>query len=156
VVVVRPFNTYGPRQSARAVIPTIITQAVSRDRLRLGSLTPTRDFNYVADTVAGFLAAAAAEGAVGEVFNLGTGKDISIGELAGRILKLIGRQVPVETADERLRPAASEVMRLVADAGRARRLLGWAPAIGLDEGLSRTIAYIRDHLDDYTPDAYVV
>ena len=157
VVTVRPFNTYGPRQSARAVIPTIIMQALNgKPRIELGSLTPTRDFNYVGDTVAGFMAAADAEGVEGGTFNLGTGKEISIGDLAERIVRLVGCNAEIVTAERRTRPSASEVMRLVCNADRARQRLGWQLKTDLDTGLTQTIDYIRQHLSDYTPDIYVV
>ena len=157
VVTVRPFNTYGPRQSARAVIPTIIMQTLAgMRRIELGNLSPTRDFNYVADTVAGFLAAAVTEGVEGETFNLGTGKEISIGDLAERIVALAGSNAEIVSTDPRKRPDASEVQRLVCNADRARRHLGWQPRTDLFTGLANTIEYIREHLDDYTPDVYVV
>jgi dTDP-glucose 4,6-dehydratase len=155
-VTVRPFNTYGPRQSARAVIPTIITQALSGDCIQLGSLETRRDFTYVADTVGGFLRAAVAPDVAGEEINLGTGHDIAIGELAQRIIALVGRPVEIATAEERLRPEKSEVMRLLSDNARARRLLGWSPAWSLDEGLAATVEWIRDHLDFYRIGRYEV
>src|SRR5262245_22157740 len=127
VVTVRPFNTYGPRQSARAVIPTIITQALGGSAIRLGNLSPTRDFTYVRDTVDGFVRAADAAGVAGRTFNLGTGQDISIGDLARTIQSLLGTDLPVLTDDVRERPAASEVDRLCADASAERQGLGWRP-----------------------------
>ncbi len=148
-VTVRPFNTYGPRQSARAVIPTIITQALTADCIRLGNLDARRDFTYVRDTVSGFLRAADAPGVVGEELNLGTGADISIGELAERIIAITGRPVEIAADNQRLRPEKSEVMRLLSDNGLARRALGWEPVYSLDEGLRETIAWIGDHLDFY-------
>lgn len=149
VAVIRPFNTYGPRQSARAVIPTVIAQiARGRRRLRLGALHPTRDFNYVADTVAGFLAVMNAPAAVGEVLNIGTGLETSIGDLVSRIAHLMGAEVEIETDHRRLRPEASEVDRLCADAAKARRLTGWEPRYGgregLERGLAETIAWFTD------------
>ena len=151
VVTVRPFNTYGPHQSARAVIPTIITQALTQDVIRLGSLEPRRDFTYVTDTVRGFLLAAQAEspGVLGEVFNLGTGTDVSIGTLVEMIRDLVGRDLPVETDTQRIRPAKSEVGRLISDNSRAREILGWRPTFSLDQGLQETIAWIRDNLGHY-------
>jgi NAD dependent epimerase/dehydratase len=155
-VVVRPFNTYGPRQSARAVLPTIISQALSRDRIELGSLEPTRDLLFVADTVAGMMAAGNADGVEGEVINLGTGSEIAIGELAKRVLALLELELPVVSTDERLRPPDSEVERLVADPRKAERLLGWKAEVGLDEGIERTIEWIRGSLAAYKPDVYNV
>lgn len=154
VVTVRPFNTYGPRQSARAVIPTIITQALTCDQISLGNLSTTRDFTYVTDTVNGFLCAAEAGDVEGQVFNLGTGEEISVGDLAGRIIRMVDR--PVETAldAQRLRPQASEVMQLLSNNARAGKRLGWRPAVSLDDGLQRTIAWIREHLDLYQVGKY--
>lgn len=148
-VTVRPFNTYGPRQSARAVIPTIITQALTGDCIRLGNLDARRDFTYVRDTVSGFLLAAGAHDVLGQEVNLGTGADIAVGELAEQIVRLVGRPVTIAVESERLRPEKSEVMRLLSDNGLARRALGWEPVYSLDEGLRETIAWIADHLDFY-------
>jgi dTDP-glucose 4,6-dehydratase len=155
-VIVRPFNTYGPRQSARAIIPTIISQALAGDTLRLGSLAPTRDFNYVGDTVSGFLDIAASGTATAEVFNLGTGQEISIGDLVELSGRILGRQLHVEEDPQRVRPAASEVERLIADASKAHKRCGWEPHITLEVGLRRTIAWIADHRDVYRPAAYGV
>jgi dTDP-glucose 4,6-dehydratase len=156
VVVARPFNTYGPRQSARAVIPTVITQALTRDRIELGSTSPTRDFLFVEDTARGLLRCAEADGVMGEVINLGTGVEISIRDLVRRVLELTQRDLPVIETDERLRPRNSEVERLVADASKARELLGWAPEIGFDEGLRRTLEWMTGAIDRYRPAAYAV
>ena len=156
VVIVRPFNTYGPRQSGRAVIPTIIAQALSRDVIELGATDPTRDFLFVEDTAAGMMRSGEAEGVEGEVINLGTGTEISVGEVAGRILRQLGKEVPLELDQARLRPADSEVERLVADTRKAQRLLGWQPAVELDEGLRRTIAWLTDSLAAYKPSVYNV
>ncbi len=153
---VRPFNTYGPRQSARAVIPTIFTQALTRSEVKLGSLTPTRDLNFVTDTVAGMMLAGERPEAVGRTVNLGTGKEISIRDLARRCIAITGRDVSLAADDARLRPAASEVERLCADASLARELLGWAPAVTLDEGLAKVCAYVRDNLGRYRPEEYSV
>lgn len=155
-VTVRPFNTYGPRQSARAVIPTIITQALTGDCIRLGSLDTRRDFTYVRDTVSGFLRAAAAPDVEGQEINLGTGADIAIGELAEKIIAMAGRPVEIVTEAERLRPEKSEVMRLLSDNGLARRALGWEPAWSLDDGLRETVAWIGEHLDFYRVGRYEV
>ena len=153
-VTVRPFNTFGPRQSARAVIPTIITQALVKDEIKLGNLTTTRDFTFVSDTVNGFLCAAQAQGVEGEVFNLGTGEDISIGDLAARIINRVGRDVRITEDRQRLRPEASEVMRLLSDNSLAVRRLGWRPLVNLNQGLDRTIEWVRAHLDRYRIGAY--
>jgi NAD dependent epimerase/dehydratase len=154
VVTIRPFNTYGPRQSGRAVIPTIITQTLTQDRVRLGNLSPTRDLNFVLDTVAGFIDAAEHPEALGQVINLGTGREISIGDLAQTIFTLLGKEVPIEPEDQRTRPEASEVDRLCADITRARQVLGWEPRYSLEEGLSLTIAWIKDNLESYRPEIY--
>jgi NAD dependent epimerase/dehydratase len=156
VVIARPFNTYGPRQSARAVIPTIITQALARDVIELGATSPTRDFLYVEDTVTGIARCAEAEGVDGEVINLGTGTEASIAEVAARVLRMLDREVPVELDEERLRPADSEVERLVADTTKARELLGWEPSVDLDEGLRRTIEWLTRSLDAYKTSIYNV
>jgi NAD dependent epimerase/dehydratase len=156
VVVVRPFNTYGPRQSARAVIPTIVTQALSRDVIDLGATDTTRDFLYVGDNVDGVLKAAAADHVVGEVINIGTGIEVSIGEVAERVLRLLGRDLPVIRDEQRLRPPDSEVERLVADTRKASRLLAWQPAVDLDDGLQRTIEWMTEWIDSYKPSIYNV
>jgi dTDP-glucose 4,6-dehydratase len=149
VVTVRPFNPYGPQQSARAVIPPIITQALSQDTIHLGSLDTRRDFTHVADTVDAFLCAAKAEEALGQVFNLGVGQDITIGDLATEIINQIGRPVSIVTEKERLRPVKSEVRRLLSDNSRAADYLGWQPKVSLAEGLGQTIGWIQAHLDHY-------
>jgi dTDP-glucose 4,6-dehydratase len=145
VVTVRPFNTYGPRQSGRAVIPTIVGQALYGDRIVLGSLTPTRDFNYVTDTVAGFLSLAQSDDAIGRVLNIGSGTEISIGDIATRIVKLVGRDLSISSAEQRMRPEKSEVVQLVCDSSAARRLVGWEPKVSLDEGLMRVVEFIRSN-----------
>ena len=163
VVVLRPFNTYGPRQSARAVIPTIITQiAAGAQRIRLGATRPTRDFNYVDDTVGAFVAAATADAAVGEVINTGSDHEISIGDTAKLIAELMDREIEVVTDKQRLRPESSEVERLWADNSRARELLGWTPAMagrdGLRSGLQATTDWFTNpaNLESYRPQNYVV
>ena len=156
VVIVRPFNTFGPRQSARAVIPTIVTQALKESAITLGNLEPTRDLNYVADTVDGFIKAATAPDAVGEVINLGTGREVSIGALAEIILNMMGKRLPVLNAEERVRPAGSEVDRLCADNSKAKELLGWEPKYTLEEGLNRTIEWLRENNEQYRTDVYAV
>jgi dTDP-glucose 4,6-dehydratase len=154
VVTVRPFNTFGPRQTGRAVIPTIIAQALSQNTICLGNLDTTRDFTYVSDTVKGFLCAAEANGVDGSVFNLGTGQDISIGEVAEQIIRKVGRPVEIVVDPSRLRPDKSEVLRLISDNQRARDVLGWSPQVSLNEGLDRTIDWIRENLDRYQPGTY--
>jgi dTDP-glucose 4,6-dehydratase len=154
VTVVRPFNTYGPRQSARAVIPTIITQTLAADAIRLGNLDPVRDLVFVADTVAGFLALADAPATIGKVTNLASGTGVSVGELVERIAAIVGRNVPVVLSEERRRPAASEVQRLIGSAQQAQVLAGWEPRTSLDEGLRHTAAWLRanwrsEHLGEY-------
>ncbi len=156
VVTVRPFNTFGPRQSARAVIPTIITQLLAGQPVRLGNLHPTRDLNYVANTVDGFLAAAQADQAIGRTINLGSGREISIGDLARLIARLMGKDLGLTQDPARLRPVGSEVERLLADASLAAELLDWRPRVDLEEGLTRTIAWLGQHLDRYRPGVYVV
>jgi NAD dependent epimerase/dehydratase len=154
VVTVRPFNTYGPRQSARAVIPTIITQALNQDVIHLGSLGTRRDFTYVSDTVNGFIKAGLAEGVEGQVFNLGTGTEVTIGELADKVIQMVGRPVQIESDTNRLRPEKSEVMRLLSDNSLAQQKLDWRPEVDLDEGLRRTVAWIQEHLQHYRVGVY--
>ncbi|WP_018702963.1 NAD-dependent 4,6-dehydratase LegB [Anaeromusa acidaminophila] len=149
VAIIRPFNTYGPRQSARAVIPTVITQiAAGKQRIRLGALAPTRDFNYVKDTVAGFIAVAKSPAAVGEVINIGSNYEISIGDTVKLIAETMGREIEIETEEIRLRPEKSEVERLWADNQKAKRLLDWEPSYGGKDGFARglteTIAWFSN------------
>lgn len=145
VVIARPFNTYGPRQSARAVIPTIITQLLDGVReLKLGALEPTRDLNYVTDTCAGFIALAECDDAVGREVNIGSGREISVGDLAGLLISMIEPEATIITDDQRLRPGKSEVERLLCDNALIRSLTGWAPAVTLEEGLARTVDWFRD------------
>jgi NAD dependent epimerase/dehydratase len=155
VTTLRPFNTFGPRQSMRAFIPTIISQALKRDEIRLGSLAPERDMTFVSDTVAGFMAAAATLGIEGETINLGTGQTYSVGWFARRILGLMGIEKPIVQEDERLRPPLSEVMKLVSDNRRARDVMGWSPAVSLDDGLRGAIEFVRTHPLFYRTDRYV-
>jgi NAD dependent epimerase/dehydratase len=154
VATIRPFNAYGPRQSARAIIPTIISQALGGDIIRLGSLTPRRDLTFVADTVEGFIQVAARPEAVGQVINVGSGKAIAMGELARIIVDLIGGDKQIVSDEARIRPEASEVMELRCDASRAQQLLGWQPRVSLKEGLAQTIAYVRENLGRYKPELY--
>lgn len=145
VAIVRPFNTFGPRQSSRAVIPTIITQVLRGGPVRLGAVSPTRDLCYVGDTAEGVIRMCEVPEAVGEVINVGTGSEISIGALAERIFKIVGREPDIVTDEKRLRPEKSEVMRLIAGWDKAQRILGWAPRVSLDDGLARTVDWIRAH-----------
>lgn len=145
VVTVRPFNTFGPRQSCRAVVPTIIRQLLEGDRLRLGNTNPTRDLNYVDNTVDGFLLAAEADGSVGKTINLGSGREISIHDLASLVASSLGRKLVIQQEEQRQRPQASEVMRLLADNRAAATLLSWKPAVGLEEGIRRTIAWLKQN-----------
>ena len=161
VMIVRPFNTYGPRQSARAVIPTIITQIVSGSRcIKLGALHPTRDFSYVSDTVSGFLAALASERGPGEIVNLGSNFEISIGDTAGMIAEVMDVKIDIVGDVQRLRPDKSEVERLYACNDKARRVLSWTPSFGGREGLRRglkeTVAWFRnpEHLRLYKPEIF--
>lgn len=154
VVTVRPFNTYGPRQSPRAVIPTIITQALTQDVLHLGNLDARRDFTYVADTIDGLLHAAQTRGIEGETFNLGVGSEIRIGDLAAEILSLLDMQKEIKVTPIRLRPGKSEVQRLISDNSRARNRLGWMPRVSLRQGLSETIEWIAANLCLYRPERY--
>jgi len=154
VVTLRPFNTYGPRQSARAVIPTIITQALTGDVVHLGNLDACRDFTYVSDTVAGFLCAGQVPGIEGRTFNLGVGSKIRIGDLADIILGLVGRPVRIEVDTARLRPEKSEVRNLISDNRRARSELGWVPQVDLPTGLAQTTEWIAGHLSLYRPKQY--
>lgn len=156
VVTLRPFNTYGPRQSARAVIPTIISQAFSRDEIRLGSLDPVRDLNFVKDTVEAFIRAAETDGIEGEVINAGFGKGITIGDLAQKILSLIGMNKPVVQENQRLRPEKSEVLRLICDNSKAFERMGWQPKYTLEDGLAETIQFVREHIHLYKTNQYTV
>ena len=151
---VRPFNTYGPGLSTRAVIPTIITQALTSNQIHLGNLTTKRDFTYLDDTVNGFLKAASIARWDGRVYNLGTGDEVSIGEVAQQIFDYLNINPEIIIDQERLRPEKSEVLRLVSDNTKAKRELGWEPQFGLSEGLAATIEWIKDHLDRYLPDEY--
>ena len=156
VVTLRPFNTYGPRQSARAVIPTIVSQALAGKPIRLGNLKPTRDLNFVLDTVEGFCLAALSRDSEGETLNLGTGHEISIGDLARKICSLMGVEREIVEEETRIRPELSEVERLCADASRAREVLGWAPKHTLEEGLKQTIGWISERPGLYAVGTYAV
>lgn len=161
VCVVRPFNTYGPRQSARAIIPAVISQvAGGKRKIKVGSLHPTRDFNYVKDTVRGFIACAESEYSIGEVINIGSGYEISIGDTVQLIAEVMGVDIEIEAEQVRVRPAKSEVERLCADNSKAKRLLGWKPCYGgregLKRGLSETAGWFLDpeHMKRYKADIY--
>jgi NAD dependent epimerase/dehydratase len=155
VTVLRPFNTYGPFQSARAIVPTIIAQALAGGRLRLGSLHPRRDLTFVSDTAAGFVAAAGSEDAIGRTLQLGTGHDVSIGEIVELAGDVLGVELTVELDPERVRPPASEVERLVSRPRLAEELTGWTPTVPLREGLARTARWIEARPELYRVDEYV-
>jgi dTDP-glucose 4,6-dehydratase len=154
VVTVRPFNTFGPRQSARAVIPTILSQILTSGEVKLGSLTPTRDLNFVDNTVDGFVKAGLSPQAVGQTINLGSGREISIADLASLIAKIVGKEVPIIQDEQRLRPSKSEVERLLADNTLATELLSWSPNIFLETGLERTIDWFLTNTHLYQANKY--
>lgn len=156
VTVIRPFNTYGPRQSARAVIPTIISQLLTLSDIKLGNLSPKRDFLYVKDTIRGFLQAGTHENTVGLVVNLGTGTDVSIAETYATICGLMGKHPDLLTDNSRFRPEKSEVFQLVCNAQLAKNLSGWEPQFSFEQGLAETIAWISDHLHLFKPQEYQV
>jgi NAD dependent epimerase/dehydratase len=156
VVTIRPFNTYGPRQSARAVIPTIITQALTQSQVKLGSLHPTRDLNFVKDTIEAFVRASECPEAVGKVINVGSGKEISIEGLAKTILTLLNKDIPIKSDEQRIRPDDSEVERLCADSTKAKKILKWHPIYTLTQGLRETIEWIEQNLDHYQPSVYTL
>ncbi len=158
-VTLRPFNTYGPRQSARAIIPTIITQvAAGNEEIRLGSLQPTRDFTFVDDMTDGFVKALDCDRVLGEVINLGSGSEVSIGDLFSLITRVMDRQVKVALDPPRVRPEQSEVDRLLSDNRKAARMLDWKPLIDLEQGLARTVDWFNDpdNLAGYKPDQYLL
>ena len=155
VTIVRPFNTYGPRQSARAVIPTIITQLLSgKDEIRLGSLTPTRDFNYVKDTVQGFIEIAKSDKTIGEEINIATQQEISIGQLAEELIRQVNPRARIVCDGDRLRPEKSEVNRLLGSNEKIKRLTDWKPRYTLEQGLKETIDFFRNNLEKYKTDIY--
>jgi NAD dependent epimerase/dehydratase len=157
VAVVRPFNTYGPRQSTRAVIPTILTQLHGgATEIRLGATAPTRDFNYVDDTVSGFLAVAACDRAVGSVVNIGSGREVSIGDLVALLVRTTGSSAEVVVDPDRVRPAGSEVDRLLCDNTRAREWAGWTPEVSLEEGLRRTSDWVKENLHLLDTEGYAI
>lgn len=155
ITIVRPFNTYGPRQSARAVIPTIISQLLAgKKEIKLGSLTPTRDFNYVKDTVNAFIEIANSPNTIGEEINIATQQEISIKQLAEELIKQINPNAKIVTDDIRLRPEKSEVNRLLGSNEKIIRLTGWRPSYSFEDGLKETIEFIRSNLDKYKTDIY--
>lgn len=155
VTLVRPFNTFGPRQSARAVIPTIITQLLAgKEEIKLGSLTPTRDFNYVKDTANGFLEIALSDKTIGEVVNIATQKEISIGDLANELIRQINPKAKIVCDEQRLRPEKSEVNRLLGKNEKILRLTNWKPQYTFEEGIRETIEFIKNNMDSYKPDIY--
>lgn len=156
VVTVRPFNAYGPRQSMRAVIPTIINQAIYRDEIVLGNLDATRDFTFVQDTARAFIQAVTSDQAIGTTVNAGSGKEIRIEDLVLLVQQIIGKELPIRIANERLRPAKSEVDRLCSDSSKAFSIMGWKPQVHLRDGLEKTIEWIRAHPNSYRPDQYMV
>ena len=157
VTIIRPFNTYGPRQSARAVIPTIISQILAgKKQIKLGNLSPTRDLNYVKDIANGFITVGLHENTVGDVYNLGTGQEISIGDLAEKIIELTEKEVEIIEDTQRIRPEKSEVERLLSNAEKAKKTTGWKPKYMLEEGLKETIDWIKNNLHYYKVDIYNV
>lgn len=157
IATLRPFNTYGPRQSARAVIPTIISQILAgKNEIKLGSLTPTRDFNFVKDTAEAFIKVAESDRTIGEVINAGSNYEITIGDTVKKIIDIIGKDVKIICDEERIRPEKSEVNRLWADNTKIKELTDWAPRYSIDEGLAETVAWIRENMKHYKPDIYNV
>jgi len=154
VATIRPFNTFGPRQSLRAIIPTIISQALEGQKIRIGNMKPRRDFLYVKDTVRGFIQAGKCDEAVGRVVNLGTGQDISIEELVKIVLNLMGKKTEVETEERRIRPDKSEVMQLLSDTSLALKLFNWSPRYSLEAGLKETIEWYRENLSRFKVGSY--
>ena len=155
VATLRPFNTYGPRQSARAVLPSILSQLLAGCReLHLGDTGPVRDLNFVGDTVSAFIQLAECDAALGQVVHVGTGRGATVGELAELSMKIVGRSVPVVCDPKRVRPAKSEVRTLLCDAAKAKRLMDWQPRVSLEAGLEQTAGFIRDHLALYRPEEY--
>jgi NAD dependent epimerase/dehydratase len=156
VATIRPFNQYGPRQSTRAVIPTIITQALTQKTIKLGALSPTRDFVFVQDTVNAFVKIAESEKTAGEVINIGTGSEISIGNLAQKIIKITNSNADIICDDSRIRPSKSEVDRLLCNNEKAKKLLGWKPSFSLDQGLLKTIEWMKTYISNYEPEKYAI
>ena len=155
-VTIRPFNTFGPRQSLRAIIPTIITQCFQDQVISLGNIHPTRDFNFVANTVNGFMLAIKNPEAIGQTINLGSGSEINIGDLATLIAQMMGKSVSITEGEERKRPAGSEVDRLLASNDKARELLGWKPEVDLQNGLIQTIAWVKSNIGSIQRNGYII
>lgn len=157
IVTVRPFNTFGPRQSARAFIPTVIAQALAKDELMLGSLDPVRDMTFVKDTAEGFITVGLCDKAIGQTINLGVGKGDTIGDMVKTILKILGKEdMPIKQDPSRVRPAKSEVMRLISDNTIAREICRWQPKYSLEQGLEETVEWIKKNIDCYRLDVYTV
>lgn len=156
VTTIRPFNTFGPRQSTRAVIPTIITQALTSNSIKLGSLTPIRDLTYVADTVQGFIKFAESKKTIGKTVNTGSGREVTIGDLANIIIRQVNPDATIVCEQERIRPDKSEVMQLLCDNRSAKDLAGWEPQYSLEDGLSRTIDWMKEHISSYKAGIYTV
>jgi NAD dependent epimerase/dehydratase len=157
VATIRPFNTYGPRQSARAVIPTIISQALVKDNIHIGSLSPVRDMTFVKDTVRGFIAVAESEKSIGEVINIGSGESNTIGDILHTILQMIGKEnMEIIEEQKRIRPDKSEVMELMCDNSKAKELLGWEPEYSLLQGLQQTVEWVRSNTNLYNTNHYII
>lgn len=154
VTTVRPFNTYGPRQSLRAIIPTMILQMLNSNKIRLGSLQPIRDFTYVSDTVEGFIKAAETDEIDGEVINIGSANGISIGKLAEKLMKMMNKKITIESEEKRVRPSKSEVNQLICNNNKAKELIDWQPKMSLDEGLEKTINWFKANAGEYKSDIY--
>ncbi len=156
VTIIRPFNTFGPRQSARAVIPTIISQALTGEQIYLGSLHPTRDYTYIDDVVEAFIKVAESPNLIGEIINIGSNFEVSIGDIARKVTALVGGNKEIVTEPRRVRPERSEVERLWCDNSKAKKLLGWQPRVSFDEGLKMTVEWISDKISLYKPEIYNV
>ena len=156
VATIRPFNTFGPRQSMRAVIPTIITQVLTRNELQLGNLDATRDFTFVLDSCEGFVQIASCDACIGDETNIGSGFEVSVRDVAKKVMKIVGREVPIVVDRERIRPEKSEVERLFAGTEKAKRFFGWKPKHSFEEGLRLTIDWIKKNIDIYNPDKYYI
>ncbi len=154
VTTVRPFNTYGPRQSMRAIIPTLVVEMLSNDKIQLGSLHPIRDFTYVSDTVEGFLKTAETDDINGEVINIGSANGISIEKLAEKLMKMMNKKITIESEEKRVRPTKSEVNQLICNNNKAKELIDWQPKMSLDEGLEKTINWFKANAGEYKSEIY--